>query len=103
MSIELVNIEDDGPLNDLLDEGFGDDGPTLMTLGKAVQCWSITNLNARLREVGWKAATGPTLGEAALAFALPIDRIKAAVENHYWMFLTGDGPDADLVIEHEGE
>jgi len=99
----LDPIEDDDPLNDLLDEGFGEDGPTLMTLGKAVQCWSITNLNARLREVGRKAAIGPTVGEAALAFALPIDRIKAAVENHYWMFLTGDGPDADLVIEHEGE
>jgi len=101
--IELVDIEDDGPLNDLLDEGFGDNGPTLLTLGKAIQCWSITNLDARVREVGWRKAVGPTLGETALAFALPIERIKAAVENHYWMFLTGDGADADLVIEHEGE
>jgi len=103
VSIELVDIEDNGRLNDLLDEGFGDNGPTLLTLGKAIQCWSITNLEARTREVGWRNAVGPTLGEAALAFALPIERIKAAVENHYWMFLTGDGPDADLVIEHDGE
>ncbi|WP_338577248.1 hypothetical protein V8J38_16560 [Brevundimonas olei] len=94
--------DDDGALADH-DEGFNDDGPTLRTLAAAIQCWSITNLSARARDVGWKAAVGPTLGEAALAFALPVERIKSAVEWHYWMFLTGDGADADLVIEHEGE
>lgn len=94
--------DDDGALADH-DEGFNDDGPTLRTLAAAIQCWSITNLSARVRDVGCKAAVGPTLGEAALAFALPVERIKSAVEWHYWMFLTGDGADADLVIEHEGE
>lgn len=97
----MADTEGDDPLNDLTDEGFGDNGPTLLTLGKAIQCWSIANLNARCREVGWRKAVGPTLGEAALAFALPMERIKAAVENHYWMFLTGEGSDA--IIEHEGE
>lgn len=93
--------DDAAELNDELDEGYGENGPTLRTLAGAVQCWSMTNLLARTTESGWREAKGTTLAEAALAFALPLERIKAAVEWHYWMFLTGDGPDA--VIEHEGE
>lgn len=80
--------------------GFDDNGPTLSTLANAIQCWSITNDAQRRREIGSKHS-GVTVAEAALAFAVPVERAIQAVEYHYWMFLTGDGPDG--IIEHEGE
>lgn len=45
-----------------------------------------------------------TVREAADAFHVEDAVIRAAVEDHYWMFLTG--PDDDptkQIIEHEGE
>lgn len=92
-------------LNDELDLGYTDDGPTLPTLAAAIQCWSLTNVTARSKDLPASTpfASWPTVGEAALAFALPVERVRQAVDWHPWMFTTGDGPVADLSIEHEGE
>lgn len=91
--------------NDDLDFGYGDNGPTLPTLGAAIQCWSLTNITARSKDSAPTVpfTNWPTIGDAALAFCLPVDRIKQAVDWHPWMFATGDGADAELAIEHEGE
>lgn len=45
-----------------------------------------------------------SVAEAAAAFKVPGAAIVRAVENHYWMDLTGPRDDyARLMIEHEGE
>lgn len=86
---------DEGPDLDEAELGFKHDGsPTLAMLGNAVQVWSITNS---------AAAKDVTVGDAALAFMLPTSRIAEAVEWHYWMFLSGDGPLETRTIEHDGE
>lgn len=45
-----------------------------------------------------------TVGEVATAFLVPPEDIVAAVESHFWMYLTGDRADiAGMLIGHEGE
>ena len=86
--------------DDDLDEGelgFKDDGsPTLATLSNAIQCWAMLQEQDR-------PARDVTVGDAAMAFCLPPERIAAAVEHHYWMFLAGEGPLQTRTIEHDGE
>lgn len=42
-----------------------------------------------------------TVRDAMAAFRVSEELITEAVEEHYWMFLEGTGPDA--TIQHEGE
>lgn len=81
------------------EDGYDDNGPTLRTLANAIQCWALQNDCARYAEN--KKHPGMTVAEAAMAFCVPVERVQAAVDWHYWMFTTGAGPEA--VIEHEGE
>ena len=63
--------------------------PGRVNLGNALQVWSSAQSGA--------APVKSTVGDAALAFNLRPERIREAVEGHYWIYLAGD------VIEHEGE
>lgn len=75
------------------EHGYHEDGrPTLCTLSAAIQCWS-----------GLQGVRPVTVGEAATTFNLTPARIVEAVEWHPWMFLAGEGPAVDQIIEHEGE
>ena len=80
--------------------GYDGNGPTLSTLANAIQCWALLNDEQR-RQERREAHEGMTAGEAAIAFAVPLQRAVQAVEWHYWMFLSGEGSEA--IIEHEGE
>jgi hypothetical protein len=64
-----------------------------MTLGNAIQCWSLCKLTSTDRMV--------SVAEAATTFCLPPERIIAAVNNHPWLYLDGDGVTAK--IGHDGE
>ena len=59
--------------------------PTCSFFGSALQVWSC--LQGR----------PTTVNEAALTFNVPPELIRQAVEDHSWMFLSGDE------IEHDGE
>lgn len=64
--------------------------PTAMHFANALQVWCIAQNRAPI-----------TVGEAALAFNVAPALIRTAVEEHYWMFLDGEGD--DQTIEHELE
>jgi hypothetical protein len=81
------------------EDGYDSNGPTLKTLSNAIQCWALQNDCARYADN--RKHRGMTVQEAALAFAVPVERVLAAVEWHYWMFLEGEG--ATATIMHEGE
>ena len=67
--------------------------PTLSHFANAVQVWSSCQDRSAV-----------TVAEAAMAFMVPPARIYEAVEEHYWMFLGGDGKDPTKdTIEHDGE
>ncbi len=74
--------------------GFQPDGqPTVATLANAIQCWSILQVKRR-----------QTVGDVALAFCIPPERVRLAVDWHPWIFLTGtDAPLEEQLLEHEGE
>jgi hypothetical protein len=73
------------------DHGTG--APTLTLMGHAIQVWSLL----QQREV-------TTVAEAAIAFNVPAATIRAAVQEHMWMFLSGpDDEPSKQTIEHEGE
>lgn len=66
--------------------------PTLMMVANAIQVWSTFQ----------PAQT--SVKECADAFNLDYSQVRAAVEAHLWMYLSG--PDDDpgrQIIEHEGE
>jgi hypothetical protein len=65
------------------------EGQGLSSAGTAIQIWAF----CQCRTV--------TVREAMAAFRVSEEMIVEAVEEHYWMFLEGNGPDA--TIEHEGE
>ena len=65
--------------------------PGIGLVGRALQVWST----CQQRDV--------TLGEAALAFRLPIAMIAEAVEAHPWMFVYGPPTNPASLIAHEGE
>lgn len=67
--------------------------PSIGLLGTAIQCWAI--LQNRINV---------TVAEAARAFNVPTTTIRAAVEDHPWMYLEGpdDTPDRQI-IGHDGE
>lgn len=67
-------------------------GISLSELAGAVQVWSLLQ-------------PGPTtVGEAASIFNVMIGTVRAAVDGHHWMFLSGPSDDpSKQIIEHEGE
>lgn len=69
--------------------GFDDDGqPKPMTLANALQVWSLQQ-------------TQPvTVADCAKVFRVSEIEVRAAIEVHPWMFLSGGEGD---VVEHEGE
>ncbi|AMK18715.1 hypothetical protein [Sphingobium sp. MI1205] len=70
-------------------------GGVASDLDDAVQVWT------GLQDRGGRDCT---VGEVAAAFLLKPEEIVAAVEGHYWMYLTGDRADvAGMLIGHEGE
>ena len=82
-----------GPEDDAWDQETGKPGIALF--GSAVQVWAFLNE---------EAGKSPTVAMAAKAFSVPPQMIMDAIEEHYWMFVTG--PDDDFTkmrIEHEGE
>lgn len=67
--------------------------PGIMQFASAVQIWSI-----------WQPRSHVTVAEAAAAFNCTGRMVRAAIEEHPWMF--ANGPDDDFtkqIIEHEGE
>ena len=75
------------------DDWEGEHGlPGIALLGNAIQVWSILQ------------AGKTTIRQCAAAFNLDDAQVRAAVEEHYWMYISGpdDDPEKQL-IEHEGE
>ena len=75
------------------DLGFGMDGlPTTATLANAIQVWSLLQIKQPVT----------VARDVATSFNVPPERVKLAVEYHYWMGL--DGPCAPIearTIWHE--
>lgn len=101
--VKQVTLHDDWPLHDpwgLESDEYGDrinDGNTHVAtsfFSAALQVWCV------MRE-----GEAVTVGSAALAFNVTPDVILEAVNNHPFMFATGDflGPLNKLHIEHDGE
>lgn len=67
----------------------------LLDFANEVQAWSLTRRTTH-RSYG-------TFGQAAKALKVSVERIAAAVEEHYWMFTMDDGPMEDRRIDHDGE
>lgn len=81
------------------DDGWdADEGkPGKSFVANAIQFWSMQNFDSEAKRC-------PSVRETALAFKMTDTDVCAAVEHHYWMFITG--PDDDPTkqfIEHEGE
>ena len=92
----MENWKTSGKWSDDDDWDYETGAPKISHFSNAVQVWSI------LQE------RPTTIADAALAFNVPTERIYEAVEEHYWMFVGGDGEDASKnpvtdTIEHEGE
>lgn len=71
--------------------------PGKALVANAIQFWSTQNFAA-------ETGRGPSVQATADAFRMTVEDVRAAVEFHYWMFITG--PDDDPTkqfIEHEGE
>lgn len=74
------------------DWDMGDGRPGVHLFGSALQVWAVM----QDRDV--------TVGEAARVFNCPPAMIVEAVEEHFWMFLSGPHDVLEKrVIEHEGE
>jgi hypothetical protein len=71
--------------------------PGISVVANAIQFWAVQQQedpNGRQ----------PTIRDAALAFRMTDADVRAAVEHHYWMFVTGPDDDPTMqFIEHEGE
>lgn len=66
--------------------------PGIVLFGNALQVWSLMQRHP------------VSVADASRAFNLSAARIIEAVEDHYWMLLTGPRDDYErLMIEHDGE
>ncbi len=83
-----IVLRDDWPSSDAFGNETDEDiaGISTRFFADAIQCWASTNP----QEIC-------TVQNAAMAFNMPLEDIRHAVEFHPWMFLLGDG------IEHDGE
>lgn len=70
----------------------GEAGISMSELADAMQVWSLLQPGRT------------SVAQAAQAFNVTDKVILAAVDAHYWMFLSGPGEDpSKQLIEHEGE
>lgn len=81
----IFTPDPDGPYDDR-DWNLETGEPCLGFFSRAVQCWA------------WLQDRKTTINEAALAFNVTPAQVRAAVDDHPWMFVG-----ADAAIEHDGE
>lgn len=78
-------------IHDISDFG-AEEGLSLEELANAIQIWSLLQ------------PLPTTVGEVAASFKVTGETVRAAVEGHPWMFLSGPADNRLAnIIEHDGE